>query len=94
MNEAGVRLVRLYHFFATAMIIYIIFVAGCYLRLFMICMRATHYPVARKNNKWECLWTVSSIRTVIVLGVPSAKILYLNEDLLEPVLTLHVVGHQ
>lgn len=42
----------------------------------------------------ELIWTITPGIILIIIGIPSLKLLYAIEDQIDPVLTLKVIGHQ
>lgn len=67
---------------------------GWFIGLFFLPRRAIHLPTIRGGNRVECMWTVVPMCMVFTLSAPSYKILCLNEDLVDPKLTLKIIGRQ
>nr|QLO81946.1 cytochrome c oxidase subunit II [Leptopilina syphax] len=47
-----------------------------------------------ESQEVEIIWTIIPIFTLVILGVPSMKILYMLDEVYLPFLTVKVVGHQ
>jgi len=49
------------------------------------------YP---ERQKIEILWTISPALILLIIALPSLKILYLTDDLTNPSITIKTIGHQ
>ncbi len=49
------------------------------------------YP---RRQKIEIIWTISPVFILLIIAMPSLKILYISEDLINPSITIKSIGHQ
>lgn len=87
-------------FFHNYLVFYIIFigVAVCWL-LYIIIVNFNDVvnPVAQKFNHssiLEIIWTLIPAAVLVLIAVPSFALLYSLDELIDPALTLKIVGHQ
>ena len=50
-----------------------------------------NYP---RRQKIEILWTISPVFILLIIAIPSLKILYMSDDLVNPSITIKSIGHQ
>nr|YP_009488368.1 cytochrome c oxidase subunit II [Tingis cardui]AWD31627.1 cytochrome c oxidase subunit II [Tingis cardui] len=73
--------------------------------LIMITVMVTYIMVSTMMNKWinrsllesqkiELIWTVMPAVILIFIAMPSLRILYLMDEINEPLLTIKSIGHQ
>jgi len=63
----------------------------------MIRFNAKRHPVASKvshNALIEVIWTVVPVLILVIIAVPSFKLLYYEGEVVHPTMTLNVTGHQ
>lgn len=46
------------------------------------------------NEKLELLWTITPCFILIIIALPSLQVLYYLEDMVDPILTVKIIGHQ
>nr|YP_010990671.1 cytochrome c oxidase subunit II [Pitambara triremiprocta]WOW99115.1 cytochrome c oxidase subunit II [Pitambara triremiprocta] len=47
-----------------------------------------------ENQMTETMWTILPAITLIIIALPSIKILYLMEELINPLISIKAIGHQ
>nr|YP_010026036.1 cytochrome c oxidase subunit II [Lophops carinata]QOQ36880.1 cytochrome c oxidase subunit 2 [Lophops carinata] len=47
-----------------------------------------------ENQVLETIWTILPAITLIIIALPSIKILYLMEEIINPIITVKAIGHQ
>jgi cytochrome c oxidase subunit 2 len=88
-------MMSLHDYLTFHLVIIVVFVVGCFLVL--VRFNETVNPVSNKfthSSLLEIVWTVIPAFLLVCIAVPSFVLLYAIDELLEPVLTLKVVGHQ
>lgn len=74
-------------------VIFIIVTLLCFFLRFILLnkfTRSSHFHA----NRLEIFWTVAPAVILFFLAIPSLRLLYLRDELVNPKLTLKVVGHQ
>jgi cytochrome c oxidase subunit 2 len=72
------------------------------LLLVMVIYLLTVSLIGRENYKWapthgtllELIWTISPALILIAIAFPSLRLLYLIDEVINPALTLKIIGHQ
>ncbi len=75
------------------MILFIIISVLCFFLTFILLNNFTRTFHFHANNL-EIFWTVVPALILFVLAIPSLRLLYLTDELVNPKLTLKVIGHQ
>jgi len=53
-----------------------------------------HYPYLAHGNMVELVWTVTPALILWAIGIPSLRLLYLMDEILDPEITVKVIGSQ
>lgn len=59
--------------------------------------KSPYYSISKKfthSNDLEIVWTLLPALALIIIAIPSFSLLYSTEELIDPSLTLKVIGHQ
>ena len=62
--------------------------------IYLITKRSTWVLPKYENHTLETLWTISPAIILIILALPSLRLLYLLDELSSPHLTIKTIGHQ
>jgi len=47
-----------------------------------------------ESNELELFWTITPSLVLILIGIPSIRLLYLSDEVFNPILTIKTMGHQ
>lgn len=61
--------------------------------LFSTFFNPDHLPFVRHGNAIEIVWTISPAIILRFIAIPSLKLLYLLDEILDPDLTVKAIGH-
>lgn len=89
-------IIRFHHDMMFLIVLIVIFVGWMMFRC-MFHFNETKNPVATQivhGSVIEVVWTLIPAFILIIIAVPSFALLYSADELIEPALTLKVVGHQ
>nr|AAV49048.1 cytochdrome c oxidase subunit II [Perga condei] len=64
-----------------------------YLMSYMMINKFTNRNLLNQQNM-EIIWTIIPMMILIILAIPSIHILYLTDEINNPVLTMKAIGHQ
>lgn len=64
-----------------------------YIIIFLILRKYTNQKT-KEAHKIELIWTIRPALILILLAIPSLRLLYLIDESSEPILTLKAIGHQ
>ena len=81
-----------FHDFSMTIITFITILVG--INLFYICLNKLLNLNLLQEQTTETLWTVLPIFVLILIALPSLKILYILDDPFSPKITIKTIGHQ
>nr|CCI69535.1 cytochrome oxidase subunit 2 [Metacrangonyx goulmimensis] len=81
-----------FHDFAMMIIIFILTLVG--VNLLFICYYKFIYRFFNQEQTIETIWTVVPIFILLMIALPSLRVLYFLEDSFDSFLTMKVMGHQ
>nr|AVT44061.1 cytochrome c oxidase subunit II [Podagrion sp. JY-2018] len=91
-NSSIMENMIMFHDYAMLIIIMIIMFIF-YMMIFMLSNKFINLFLL-ENQMLEVIWTMIPIMLLILLALPSLKILYLTDELDNPVFSVKVIGHQ
>nr|YP_010879014.1 cytochrome c oxidase subunit II [Batracomorphus nigromarginattus]WHE42666.1 cytochrome c oxidase subunit 2 [Batracomorphus nigromarginattus] len=77
----------------TMMVIMMITTMVLYTMLFILKNKMTNLMI-QQEQMMEMIWTILPAMFLFIVAIPSIKILYLIEELSEPMMTFKTIGHQ
>nr|YP_011014891.1 cytochrome c oxidase subunit II [Grammomys macmillani]WQB60265.1 cytochrome c oxidase subunit II [Grammomys macmillani] len=77
----------------TLMIVFLISSTVLYIMVLMLTTKLTHTNTMNAQEV-ELIWTIMPAAILILIALPSLRILYMMDEINNPVLTIKVVGHQ
>nr|ACJ69616.1 cytochrome c oxidase subunit II [Venturia canescens] len=91
-NSSIMENLKFFHDYSM-MILLIITIMIIYIMLSLI-MNKMNNKYILQNHNIEIIWTIMPMIILIYMAIPSLKILYLTDEIFNPLLTIKSIGHQ
>nr|QHF17715.1 cytochrome c oxidase subunit II [Vespa basalis] len=91
-NTPNMNQLVMFHDYSMLMIITITSIIT-YMFLFLISNKITNRFLTNEHFI-ETIWTITPMLTLLMIAIPSLKILYMTEEFFNPSLTVKTIGHQ
>ena len=94
-NDAGSWAIRsLTRFHDTAICAVVLISVYVFRLTYFIKTNKVYHPLKRELHEVEAAWTVAPALILLALALPSLKLLYLLDEVKNPILSLKTIGHQ
>nr|AZZ89103.1 cytochrome c oxidase subunit 2 [Paracatonidia sp. SX-2018] len=94
LNSASPIMEQLLFFHDHTMIIIVMITSTVMFMMFMITKNKLSNRNLLENQTTEFIWTIMPAIILLFIAMPSLKILYLMEEIINPSITIKTIGHQ